>query len=171
MGLPIEVPRGLPMGSAFVVHPRYVPLMACELRSIRSWVAFWVEMTSSRAASAVQFDGTTAQGPNGAAPRRVRAINFLLLVPLSASFYALDATSISAHSANYKFLGVGDSPACSQYSAAPAARCVRSPTGPQQLHTACAASHSLTTRARGASSCTLVHNLALIDYARIAAHR
>ena len=170
MGLPIEVPRGLPMGSAFVVHPRYVPLMACELRSIRSWVAFWVEMTSSRAASAVQFDGTTAQGPNGAAPRRLRAINFLALVPLSASFYALDAPCISAHSANYKFLGVGDSPACSQYSAAPAARCVRS-TGPQQLHTACATSHSLTTRARDASSCALVHDLALIDYARIAAHR
>ena len=161
----------MPMGSAFVVHPRYVPLMACELRSIRSWVAFWVEMTSSRAASAVQFGGNTAQGPNGAAPGRVRSINFLALVTLSASFYALDAPCISAHSANYKFLGVGDSPACSQYSAAPAARCVRSPTGPQQLHTACAASHSLTTRARGASSCTLVHNLALIDYARIAAHR
>ena len=101
----------------------------------------WVEMTSSRAASAVQFCGTTAQGPNGAAPRRVRAINFLALVPLSASFYALDAPCISAHSANYKFLGVGDSPACSQYSAAPAARRVRSPTGPQQLHTNCATSH------------------------------
>ena len=64
MGLPIEVPRGLPMGSAFVVHPRYVPFCALDLRSIRSWVAFWVEMTSSRAASAVQFGGTTAQGPN-----------------------------------------------------------------------------------------------------------
>ena len=138
-----------------------------------NWLRFavgglWVEMTSSRAASAVQFDGTTARGPNGAAPRRVRAINFLLLVPLSASFYALDATSISAHSANYKFLGVGDSPACSQYSTAPAARRVRSPTGPQQLHTACAASHSLTTRARGASSCTLVHSRTRIAYARCA---
>ena len=168
MGLPIEVPRGLPMGRTFVVHPRCVRGASFQLPSIRSWVAFWVEMTSSRAASAVQFGGTTAQGPNGAAPRRVRAINFLLLVPLSASFYALDAPCISAHSANYKFLGVGDSPACSQYSAAPAARCVRSPTGPQQLHTACAASHSLTTRARGASSCTLVHSRTLIAYARCA---
>ena len=82
MGLPIEVPRGLPMGRGFVVHPRYVPFCALDLRSIRSWVAFWVEMTSSRAASAVQFGGTTAQGPNGAAPRRVRAINFWVLVPL-----------------------------------------------------------------------------------------
>ena len=171
MGLPIEVPRGLPMGSAFVVHPRYVPWFAFQLPSDSQLGGLWVEMTSSRAASAVQFGGTTAQGPNGAAPRRVRAINFLALVPLSASFYALDAPCISAHSANYKFLGVGDSPACSQYSAAPAARCVRSPTGPQQLHTACATSHSLTARARGASSCTLVHNLALIDYVRIAAHR
>ena len=138
-----------------------------------NWLRFavgglWVEMTSSRAASAVQFGGNTAQGPNGAAPVRVRAINFLALVTLSASFYALDAPCISAHSANYKFLGVGDSPACSQYSAAPAARCVRSPTGPQQLHTACAASHSLTTRARGASSCTLVHSRTLIAYARCA---
>ena len=139
MGLPIEVPRGSPMGRTFVVHPRCVRGASFQLPSIRSWVAFWVEMTSPRAARAVQFGGATAQGPNGAAPRRVRAINFLLLVPLSASFYALDAPCISAHRANYKFLGVGDSPACSQYSAAPAARRVRSPTGPQQLHTACAA--------------------------------
>ena len=171
MGLPIEAPRGLPMRRGFVVHPRYVPSALVNLASIRSWVAFWVEMTSPRAARAVQFGGATAQGPNGAAPRRVRAINFLALVPLSARFFALDAPCISAHSANYKFWGVGDSPACSQYSAAPAARCVRSPTGPQQLHTACATSHSLTTRARDASSCALVHDLALIDYARIAAHR